>query len=300
MTPCARVLVAAMAMATMPGALRSAARHEPDASPQVFRARTDLVSVDVSVRAGSTAVTDLTSGDFELLDNGVAQRIEAVSVEEIPVDLTLLLDTSSSTAGVIARFKANAQQLASMLRSDDRVRLIAFSDAVTEVFPLQGGSGRLPVESLQARGGTALHEALLLALARRPDAGRRQLLVAFTDGADTTSVVDAATVASVARRAECVLHLVLSPVYGAESGTPLPTERTLRDTAEATGGELHRPGAFGDAVDAFREVFRDFRQSYVLRYSAQGVAHDGWHEIKVRVTREGRFTVRARKGYVGG
>jgi len=299
MTAPTLVLVLAMAMAAMPAYKQPAARQESGA-PQVFRATTDVVSVDVSVRAGGTAVTGLNSGDFELLDNGVPQRIEAVAIEEVPVDLTLILDTSSSTAGVIARFKANAQQVASMLRPDDRVRLITFSSTVTEVFPLQAGTDRLPVESLQARGGTALHDALLLALARRPDAGRRQLLVAFTDGVDTTSVVDAATVASVARRAECVLHLVLSTGYGTDGGILPPTERSLRAAAEATGGDLYRPGAFGDAVDAFREVFRDFRQSYVLQYAAQGVARGGWHEIKVRVTREGRFTIRARKGYAGG
>jgi VWFA-related protein len=267
-------------------------------SRQTFRAATDAVSIDVSVRDGSRAITRLQSQDFELIDNGVRQSIEAISIEQVPVDLTLLLDASSSTAQVIERFKERAQQLAAMLRRDDRVRLVAFSGEVIEVFPLTQAGGRLPLEKLVARGTTSLHEALLLSLARSQSAGHRQLVVMFSDGLDTGSVIDAATVATIATRADCVLHIVLSGYPGAKP----PTARSLRAAAEATGGALHEPGAFDNAVDAFRRVFEDFRQSYVLRYTLTGVEHQGWHEVTVRVMTPdgGRYTVRGRRRYFGG
>jgi hypothetical protein len=95
-----------------------------------------------------------------------------------------------------------------------------------------------------------------------------------------------------------VLHLVLSGY----SGSLPATARSLRAAAEATGGELHPPGAFDDAVDAFRGVFEDFRQSYVLRYTLGGIGREGWHDISVRITKPGgtRYSIRARKGYFGG
>jgi VWFA-related protein len=272
---------------------------QPSTAPQqVFRLSTDLVAVDVAVRQGSNPIKGLKSEDFELLDNGVRQAVEAVSIEEVPVDLSLLLDASSSTAPVIERFRANAEQIAAMLRERDRVRLVAFSTGVTEVFPLIGAGERLPMQRLFARGGTSLHDALLLSLVRTPGEGHRQLVVVFSDGHDTTSVVSAATLADVASRSDCVLHFVLSGSFGA----PPPTERSLRAAAEATGGALHdSPGGAGDAVGAFRRLFEDFRQSYVLRYTLAGVPSPGWHDITVRVVSKNsqRYTVRARRGYYG-
>ena len=250
------------------------------AAQQVFRASTDAVSITVAVRRGSTPITSLGTSDFALTDNGVAQKIEALSLESVPVDLTLVLDASSSTAEAIARFKSSAETVAQMLRDRDRVRLIAFSTEVVEVFPMTPAGERLPMNRLLSSGTTALHDALLLALVRRPEPGRRQLVVAFSDGVDTSSVVTASTLADIARRSDCALHLVLS---GSPDSFP-PTIRSLRDAAEATGGTVHAPGQFHDAVSALRRVLNDFRQSYVLRYTVSGVDANGWHDVDVRVT----------------
>jgi VWFA-related protein len=293
------LLAAAGVMAVTAAFVDAVPASRAERPRQVFRAATDSVAVDVAVRQGSRPVKGLRSEDFELLDNGVRQAIDAVSVEEVPVDLTLVLDASSSTAAVIGRFKSRAEQIAAMLRSGDRVRLVSFATEIVEVFPLTPAGARLPLDRLTARGVTSLHEALLLSLARAPGVGgHRQLVVAFTDGQDNGSVIDAATVAAVASRADCVFHLVLSGYPGL-----LPaTARSLRAAAEATGGALHDPGEFDDAVDAFRRLFEDFRQSYVLRYTLQGVERQGWHDISLRVVAPGgqRYTVRARRGYIGG
>jgi hypothetical protein len=57
-----------------------------------------------------------------------------------------------------------------------------------------------------------------------------------------------------------------------------------------------------DTVDAsFIRALEDFRTSYVLRYTVEGVPRAGWHHVAVRVTKPGRtYQVRARRGYVGG
>ena len=70
---------------------------------RVFRAATELVSISVSVKRGNAPVATLTAGDFKLFDNDVAQTIEALSIESIPLDVTLMMDTSGSTAGSLDR-----------------------------------------------------------------------------------------------------------------------------------------------------------------------------------------------------
>ncbi len=266
-------------------------------SAQVFRTSTDVVSVNVTVRAGRSPVRGLTSADFELLDNGVRQTIDAISIEEIPIDLTLVLDTSGSTAAVIDRFKAGAHGLSAMLRPRDRVRLISVSTMVVEIFGLTPAGLPLPVEGLQARGTTSLHDALLLSLARPSPEGRRQLVIAFTDGFDTTSILPGQGLVAAASRSDAALHIVLAGGVGLP-----PTMRSLRAAAEVSGGELYTRAEFADVTEAFRSVFDDFRQSYVLQYTLAGVDRRGWHDLTVNLTKAlgRRYTLRSRRGYFGG
>jgi VWFA-related protein len=268
---------------------------------QVFHAATDAVSVSVSVRSGRTAVTGLQPADFELLDNGVRQEISLVTVEEIPVDLTLLLDVSPSTADAINKFKSGAQEITTLLRKEDKVRLITFATDVAEIFSFRAGGQPMPVDAVTIQGGTSLHDALVLALARGSVPGRRHLVVAFTDGHDTTSVANGETLALIAARTDTVLHLVLSGAYGTDFTLP-PSYKSLKQAAEESGGEMHPPGRFNDAMAAFARVVDDFRHSYVLRYTLKGVKREGVHQLTVRVIKPGgkNYTVRARKSYFGG
>lgn len=266
--------------------------------PVAFRAAADVVMVDVSVRAGRSAVTGLTPKDFVLLDNGVAQQIDGTTIEQVPVDLTLILDVSDSTSPYIDDFKARAQTINRMLRPGDRVRLVGVAADVKEVFPFRAGGAPLPVEALRTRPGTSINDALLLSLVRAPDPGRRQLIVTFTDAIDTTSVSSASDVKTVAREARAVLHIALFGTTSEHDGAI----QTLRAAAEDTGGDMYSPETFSNAVDAFKQVFEDFRHSYVLRYVPHDVRAEGWHDLTVTLANPGdrRYTISARKGYVGG
>ncbi len=66
-----------------------------------------------------------------------------------------------------------------------------------------------------------------------------------------------------------------------------------------TGGALHPPGVFTDrtATAIFAKLYEDFRHGYVLRYTARGVAREGWHEITVTIPRFPSYEVRAKRGY---
>ena len=66
------------------------------AQQPTFRAFADVVSVDVSVKTGRVPVAGLTTADFEVRDNGVAQQLDAVSIEAVPIDVTLAVDLSGS------------------------------------------------------------------------------------------------------------------------------------------------------------------------------------------------------------
>jgi VWFA-related protein len=282
-------------------------RLEAGRQQAVFHAGVNAVRVDVAVNDGHVPVPGLTSADFSLSDNGVDQSVEAVSIETVPVDVTLLVDTSASSEGVIAHFKTAVQRCADLLRPIDRVRLVTVSNRVDEIFPMQRPDRHLPVETMQAGGGTAVNDAMIYAFAWDPGPDRRHLIVAFTDGEDNASALPPDTVVAVASRVDAVMHVVMADAYTPLQRAPLAagpiaevaSRSAIVDAAKRSGGDVHH---VRDAVAAFEEVFNDFRQSYTLYYALRGVPAPGWHDIlvTVRTPNAAHLTVRARKGYAGG
>jgi VWFA-related protein len=77
------------------------------------------------------------------------------------------------------------------------------------------------------------------------------------------------------------------------------TER-LGEAAVTTGGTVRHVDAETSIADSFRRAFQEFRQSYLIRYSARGVAPEGWHELRVELANGRAGVVQARRGYFGG
>jgi VWFA-related protein len=251
------------------------------------------------VRQGNQPVSGLTADDFELTDKGVPQQIASLSYESLPIDVTLLLDVSNSVLGRrLERLKRSVLETATLLRPDDRMRLIAVQFRLREVFAFQPGDQRPPIEMLTASGGTALFDGLAVAMMRSAEPDRRHLVVAYTDGNDTTSVLDAAATREIAGRADAVAYVVVPVSGGRNARAEVPAADLLEDLAARTAGRLVLVDANASITNAFRDVFEQFRTSYVLRYRPTGVDAGGWHEIDVKV-KGGPYEVRARKGYGG-
>jgi hypothetical protein len=275
-----------------------------------FSARTDAVSVHVSVKQRNLPVTGLGADDFELLDNGVRQRIDSVAVEAVPIDLTLFLDTSPSFSGRTADLKDDILEIAQRLRPEDRVRLLTFGTEVNDVFGWRPAGAPLDLETLRIGRVSPVNDGVFAALMHRPAPGRRHLVVAMTDGLDFGGAVTSSTVRQTAARVDAVLHLVLmassvrmypnAPFPWTPSQPEVGGEARLREAAELTGGRVHAPILRMNVVNAFTQAFEDFRTSYVLRYTPAGVAREGWHRIDVAVPGVPRATIRARRTYFGG
>lgn len=325
MCPIALLLV--VGLASEPGAQvmkTAASRQEP-----VFRARADAVVVSVAVRARNRPVAGLAAADFQLLDNGVPQEITSTSAEAVPVDVTLVLDTSASVSGTaFEKLKADIQRMADLLETDDRVRLLTFSSRVADVMGLQSGTSRLPLDRLSTGGSTSFHNALGTALMLSTSDDRPQLVFSVTDGFDNASFLTPRDVVGLAGYSSAALYIALLPSrvftvvpgmagshmgplqggrFGAElAGSPAtrvpvdaPHQQALREATAVTGGAFYAAAVNDTLPSLFRRVLEDFRTNYILRYSPRGVTPTGWHEITVTVPGRAGSTIRARKGYEG-
>lgn len=274
-------------------------RGQPPPQPPTFRAATALVSVDVSVRRGNVPIAHLTADDFDLLDNGVPQRLESVTVEAVPIDVSLVVDVSGSVVGNFGAFRDDVKRFAGMLRPVDRIRVVSFGSAVQEIVAMQPASAPLNLAALKPGGATSSNDGLFYALLWPTDVDRRHLVIAMTDGIDSNSTLNSARVVDVAARARAVFHVVL--VAGIQPPTTT-WEQGSRDAvieaAKQSGGDVHDAGR---AASNFKRIFDDFRASYVLRYTPAGVERAGWHDltVNVRAPDARKLTIRSRRGYWG-
>jgi VWFA-related protein len=284
----------ALVFACVAGVVTTSAQQQP-----VYRTSVEGVSVTVSVRKSGAPVAGLAVADFEVFDNGVPQKISTFTVEALPIDVTLLLHVSRSFIGYrLEWLRSSVREAAGLLKADDHLRLIAVQHALQELKPLQGGQTP-DVQTLVATGGTALYDALAASLMRPSQADRRQLVVAFTTGVDTISILGLDAVESIAGLGDAVVHLVV-PVAGAGGARKslLADAAPLSNLVARTGGQIFPADADAPIGGAFTRAIEEFRTSYVLRYVPQGVTRDGWHDITVTV-KGGPFDIRARKGYGG-
>lgn len=275
-----------------------------------FRAGVDAVAVEVSVRRDNRPVTGLKIGDFQLLDNGVAQQISDLHYERLPIDVTVLLDVSASVTGVVLdQLRQSVRQLKADLGPRDRLKLVAFNMGVRRLADFQAPAAATDTAfaSLSGRGSSAIFDSVAVQLASPALEGRRHLIVLFTDGQDSSSITDPDALFEVAKRTTATVDVVLastalerrsaSPFARSPGRPPITIGRMYDQLARETGGLVVTKTPGENLASTFRRVLADFRASYVLYFAPQGVDRSGWHTIDVRVKQDGT-NVRARRGYI--
>jgi Ca-activated chloride channel family protein len=277
-----------------------------------FRSRTDLVALQVTVvDQDGRPVPNLHMEDFAVFEEGARQDVTLFATSSAPLDVMLLLDASGSMRVRMDAARAAAIDLVRTLRPGDRGALVLFSDAVRIAQPLTENHAQLETAIYGARpaGGTALHEALYIALrelarVRRPEGEiRRQALVVLSDGEDTTSRnVTQQDVLDVARRSAVTIFTIvpasevaLDPSERAARGGP-GAEFNMRDLARETGGRAFTPAHAEDLSSAYRQIADELSQQYWLAYIAPNAA-GGFRRVSVQVVMQPQLRIRTRSGY---
>lgn len=286
------------------------------AAAQTFRSGVDAVAVDVLVTRGRDSVGGLTAADFTVLDNGVRQDVAAVLVEEVPITLLLVLDTSGSVRGApLRQLRAAAEAAGEALGPGDRVGLVTFSDKLRLAVAPPAPPAGLPeaFARVRAGGATGLYDATFAALALRERTVGRTVVLVFSDGYDTTSWLDPLDVLDAARRSDVVVYGVRHDHLAREGwqereGRGLASrwfadephlfgQEYLAQLAADTGGSVYVAADLDRLREVFSRVVNEFRSRYLLTYTPEGVDAGGWHELEVRVRGRGR-RVQARRGYL--
>jgi hypothetical protein len=290
-----------------------------------FRSRIDAIELNVTVTRDRKPAQDLTAADFRVTDNGVIQSIIDVTREMTPMDVTVAVDTSRHLSPHLVPDVGRAVgRIRGRLRPSDRLSLVTFDERVRQQTPLSVPAETGDIAMGTPSGREALYDVLDALLATPGHAGRRQVIILFTDGFDNASQRTAADVLSAAERSHAVVVVIRRDASDPNWRGFLPAEvrahgqpvAFFHDLTAATGGSIvsipaapptrPTPNALASAInhklidERAVELLDGIRTSYFVRYQLTGVAPNGRHTVDVSITRPGaNYVVRTRKGYLG-
>jgi Ca-activated chloride channel family protein len=259
-----------------------------------FSSRAVAVRVDVLATENGKPVAGLGPADFELLDNGVPQKIDIMNLGDLPVNAVIALDVSASTQGqAIADLVHASDALVDGLRPQERASLTTFSENVAPLLALTTDHDAVhrALAGVGAGGQTAVVDGVYVAMMTSQSVDGRPLVVVFTDGLDTVSWMRDADLLSATKRASAVVYTVATG--------PARQWQFLKDLANATGGRAIALDSAKNLDAEFVKILNEFRSRYVLSFSPQGVSDTGYHRLTVRSTKRG-ISVTARPGYTAG
>ncbi len=266
---------------------RPAPPDDSRAGQPTLRVDTSLVLIPVTVTDPlNRPVTGLERENFRLTDDRAEQTITQFAMDDSPVAVGLVFDTSGSMGNKLDRSRMAAREFFRTSNPEDEFFLVEFDSNPRLEVPLTKDVGTIETQLTfsRSRGSTSLLDAIYLALheMRRSQRNKKALLI-ISDGGDNHSRYTPSEVHNVVVESDVLIYAV--GVFGGGYGSPeeYSGPGLLNRLAEQTGGRMYEARAV-DLPDIAHHIGVDLRNRYVLGYSPTNQARDGhYHQVRVRV-----------------
>jgi VWFA-related protein len=339
-----RTLLLFAGLSTLVGQVSQGQSTEPARRPPVLRPSshtidlkdgTNVAADETAARSGAASlitiptivmdrngryVANLRPDDFKIYENGVEQQLSYFASIEKPFTVALMLDVSGSTQSQLAQIRAAGDVFINRLRYNDRLTVITFDGKInlltnaTDVGTVRRSKLRIPATT----DGTALYDAVDLALRQMAQIEGRKAIVLMTDGVDESS--KSASLQSTLRQlpeSDVIIYTVrydtlpqlpqrLSVIKNEKARRKVQdhllkeyavSESYLRSLADKTGGRFYQAKDLGDVAPALAAITAELGVQYSLGYRPKdNLPASGERAIKVRVRYPG-LVVRARESY---
>jgi Ca-activated chloride channel homolog len=277
-----------------------------DSGVFVFHKQVDEVLLHATVIDDKQhIVTNLEQGDFTVYEDGHPQTITSFRHEDIPVAMGIVVDNSGSMREKRQKVNAAALNLVRSSNPSDEVFIVNFNDEyyldqdfTSNIKKLKDG-----LEKIEARGGTALYDAVVASADHlKKDAKlEKKVIFVVTDGEDNES---GESLEQAVRRLQAENGPTVYSIGVLEKEEhPRRAKRALQTMSERTGGIAFFPQTL-DEVDAIsRAVAHDIRTQYTIGYKpTRPKSHGGYRQVKVdaRAHGHGKLIVRTKSGYYAG
>lgn len=288
---------------------------------------TNLVNLNVRViDRNNRTVNDVRQEEFRVYEDGVLQKLEFISKEEVPISYGLAIDTSGSLRSQIVKVIEAGKTIINSNKPGDETFLMRFisSDKIEVAQDFSSDKATLidVLESFFPEGGqTAVIDAVYLAAEHVAaykkgndlEDRRRRALIVVTDGEDRDSYYKERDLFERLREEDVQIFLIgfvgeLDPekkgVFIRRSSKGKAVE-LINKMAEETGGRAFFPNSLNDLPAIAEEITRDMRTQYIISYSPTNDRRDGTYrairvsiadaanrEKRIAITRPGRTAPR--------
>ena len=219
-----------------PGATPQEDQDQESSGRFTVNVETIVVNVLVTDRNGKP-LTGLQKENFRIFEDGEEQVVQNFFPVDAPFSVGLLLDTSYSTVGKLARIQDSAIEFLDQIHPDDEVMVISFDDDVylDTDFTQNKQAVERAIKMTRSGRSTQLFEAVYLGMEQLREQPYRKVMVLFTDGVDTTSPTSSAKeTVELAKEAEVTIY----PIF---FNTEADTLAGLRNPSSGGPGPLGTP-----------------------------------------------------------
>lgn len=298
--------------------LRTQPTAEPDAPQQDESGMTvdpdEIVTIDASlvnlhvrvVDRNNHPINDVTDADFRVFENGVAQKVEFVTREEVPITYGLVVDNSGSLRSQIGQVVEAAKTIIESNKSGDETFVVRFisSDEIKIMQDFTADKQALgdALDDMFIEGGqTAVVDAVYLAAEhaseRRKKTGdpaeekRRRALILVTDGEDRNSFYKTEQLFESLKEEDVQIFVIgfvneLEKERGFISKSKRDKAVSLLDRmAKETGGRTFYPTSLSELPGIAEQITKDLRTQYVVSYKPENKGRPGeFRPVRVAVT----------------
>jgi Ca-activated chloride channel family protein len=251
----------------------------------VVRVDVKLVMIDATVKTKSGAIMgDLKKDNFEIREDGVPQKVEVFSRDELPLNVALVLDLSDSIGPFLGPLRDAAYVALSALKPDDQVALFTFATEAEMRAPLTTDKRKIAdmISSFQARGATNINDGIFVAaqyLLRSPNRGRRVIILISDDVGTSAGGQGTRDIVTECIAADSVLYNLKIPgdnptatiLYSAS----VPGLVEIHKVMDQTGGEMFDVKNVANLDAAFRALIQRIKTRYTIGYYTKANGIEG-------------------------
>ena len=280
---------------TPPAAEKGVSPADKSGDVFVFRKEVDEVTLHATVvNDKRQLVTTLDRADFTVFEDGQPQKITSFRHE----------DNSGSMRDKRPAVNAAAINFVKASNQQDKVFIVNFNE---DYFLDQDYTANIPklkdaLERIEARGGTALYDAVVASSDHLKKSGllEKKVLLVVTDGEDNAS---RESLEQAIRRLqeENGPTVYTIGILGDEHSKR--ARRALREMAEDTGGMAFFPQSLAEVESITQQIAHDIRNQYTIGYKpTKPQSEGGFRTVKVDANAKGykNLQVRTRSGYYAG
>ena len=285
--------------------------QEPDQS--VLRVAVNLVMVDATVKTKAGQILgDLKKEDFELREDGAAQKVDIFSRDELPLNVALVLDLSDSIEPFLGPLRDAANTALAALKPDDEVALFTFSTEAQLRVPFTRDKSEIAKEisGFTVGGATNINDGIFVAakyLLGAPAKGRRVIILISDDVATYSGGQGTHDIITELIASDAVLYNLKIPGYN-PPGTMLHAAMekglvNLRAVMDQTGGEVFNVQDVAHLDTVFGALIDRIKTRYTLGYYTKATAAEGKaHKLDLRLAssfgKKGKdYTVLCKNGF---